>query len=549
MRKWQSAETADRMLTFSLGGISCMKHRIVALGGSALLCLCAAGTLLLGAGRPAQLQPSSVQQPVVDLDELESLDWQLPNDKWLRPFAERQPIYFVTRTSNIEEWLKLDQFWNETTESALDPYTGQEVKRQVVKIKVPLGLSQAPRPNPTNEMTVDRWILGKKLYFDPVLSSDNTVSCSSCHDPDRGWTDQSAVSIGIAGKKGGVSAPPVFNAAYNAFQFWDGRADSLEDQAQGPVGNPVEMFGGVGHAWRDAVRRVRKSPELVAAFKKAYGTEPTRDAAAKAIAVYERTVLRGNAIFDRADFAKAIRGAEEGKLDDQPQVEDYEKVLQEAFAQQDKNALQALQLNPAKDKGKIAQTAKSIFKGQKLYFGKARCNGCHVGDNFTDNQFHNLGVGVNSKGQLPAKGLGRFQALPTGAKDPDAVGAFKTPGLRGLLDTAPYMHDGSEKTLAEVIKFYNRGGNANRYLDLKMRDFDAEKAYIQARNSKKEYKGPKVYLFGPDATPIVPLELKLDDAEERDLEMFLRALHSDQADPLVADPDRMPPILSAERKK
>ncbi len=108
--------------------------------------------------------------------------------------------------------------------------------------------------------------------------------------------------------------------------------------------------------------------------------------------------------------------------------------------------------------------AQSLNDGRALFFGKARCNSCHVGDNFTDNQFHNLGVGVKD-GQLPADTLGRFATLPTGHKNPELIGAFKTPTLRHLLGTAPYMHNGSERTLEEVVEFYDRGGNANEFLD------------------------------------------------------------------------------------
>src|SRR5262249_3504669 len=140
---------------------------------------------------------------------------------------------------------------------------------------------------------------------------------------------------------------------------------------------------------------------------------------------------------------------------------DYEMVLKEAIAKKDTNALSAVGL--ADEAGALA-VAKSIANGRGLFFNKARCNACHVGDNFTDNQFHNLGVGVKD-GKLPEGAVGRFGAQATGAKDPDQFGAFKTPTLRGLLSTAPYMHDGSEKTLEAVVEFYVRGGNANEFLD------------------------------------------------------------------------------------
>lgn len=137
----------------------------------------------------------------------------------------------------------------------------------VVKIKVPLGLTQNPPIPVENSMTVAKWNLGKKIYFDTIISSNNTVSCASCHNPKMGFTDQSMVSIGINGKLGGMSAPSVYNSAYNLAQFWDGRAPTLEAQSQGPPQNPSEMFDGKGNAWDAAVERLRAKPEYVAMFK------------------------------------------------------------------------------------------------------------------------------------------------------------------------------------------------------------------------------------------------------------------------------------------
>jgi cytochrome c peroxidase len=466
-------------------------------------------------------------------------EWQVPRQRWKMPFKDEQPIYFVNRNQAPAEWDKLPRFWNETIEKAVDPQTGEVVTRKAVKIKVPLGLTANPPVPAENPMTVAKWRLGKQLYFSGLLSSDGTVSCASCHDPKRGYTDQAPVSTGIRGLKGSVSAPTVFNAAYNFLQFWDGRAASLEDQAQGPPMNPVEMFDGEGNAWERVVLRVRKEPKYVQQFRAVFGTDPTRDGIAKAIATYERTVLSGNSIHDRADLAMRIRVEDEGTGKYEITAKDYETVLTAAFDAKDEPALAALGLNVEKDRQKVAETAKSLNNGRALFFGKARCNSCHVGDNFTDNQFHNLGVGVKD-GQLPPNALGRFAALPTGHKNADLIGAFKTPTLRHLLDTAPYMHDGSERTLEEVVDFYDRGGNANEFLDAKMRDYDAEKAYLISQRTHVPYQGPNVKLFGEDQKPIVPLELHLTPQEKHDLVLFLRALQSDPADPIVADRHKMP---------
>lgn len=455
------------------------------------------------------------------------LEWQIPNTKLMTPFVKEQPIIFVS-PRNLAEWSKLPAYWNNSTEQAVDPSTGTAIERPVVKIKMPLGLTNPPKIPAANALNVGRWTLGRQLYFDGILCSDGTVSCASCHSPKQGFTDQSAVSTGINGNKGGVSAPTVMNSGLNAIQFWDGRAASLEDQAQGPPQNPLEMFDGKGHAWDEVVQRVRKSSDYTRRFQEAYGAVPTRDAIAMAIAGYERTVLNGNSIHDRAEQAMKFRVADEEGTDFTIKPKDYEKVIKEAIAKNDVTAVKALGLDPAKDAGKIGEVAEKINQGRVLFFGKARCSLCHVGENFTDSLFHNLGVGVKD-GKLPPDALGRFGALPTGAKSLDAIGAFKTPTLRGLLSTAPYMHDGSEKTLEQVVDFYDRGGNANRFLSPKMRNLEAEQAFAKGVASTTPVK-----TFGADQVPIVPFQIGLTTAEKASLVLFLRSLEG-EVDPIVMD--------------
>jgi cytochrome c peroxidase len=461
----------------------------------------------------------------------------LPNENWKMPFKDEVPIVFVARGQNPAAWDALKGFWNEDTEKAVDPRSGATVDRKVVKIKLPLGLNSPPPVPAENPMTVQKWKLGKELYFDGILSSDRTVSCSTCHDPARGYTDQSRVSVGIRGNKGGVSAPTVLNSAYHTLQFWDGRAASLEDQSQGPPQNALEMFDGDGHAWRKVVARVRAEPEKVKQFKAVFGTLPTRDAVAKAIATYERTVFSGNSIHDRAELAMRKRAEEEetGKLE--LLAKDYAKALQEAFTKKDATALKALRLDPEKDAGKVAEAARRLVSGRNLFFGKARCSSCHIGDNFTDNTFHNLGVGAKD-GKMPAAAAGRYGAQPPGHKNPEFFGAFKTPTLRHLANTAPYMHDGSERTLEEVVEFYDRGGNVNEYLDVKMRDENAEKAWHKAPAEGAPYSGPEVKVY--NGKPVVPLKLNLTKEEKADVVLFLRALQGDAPARVVADPKKMP---------
>jgi len=279
------------------------------------------------------------------------------------------------------------------------------------KVDFPLGIDgdafKVPDDNPMSEAKVE---LGKLLYFDARLSVDATISCASCHDPAKGFTDQQQFSTGFKGQKGGRNAPTVINSAFNYFQFWDGRSPSLEDQAKGPIVNPVEM----ANTLDAATATIAKIDGYAPYFKAAFGDERvTIDRIAKAIATYERTVLSGNSAWDRYVYGG--------------------------------------------DKGALSESAK---RGLELFEGKALCTRCHVGFNLTDGLFHNLGVGMNAD----KPDLGRYNVT----REEKDKGAFKTPVLRDLLKTAPYMHDGSMKTLAEVVELYDRGGEANKWLDPKV---------------------------------------------------------------------------------
>lgn len=273
--------------------------------------------------------------------------------------------------------------------------------------KVPLGL-KAPDVPADDPVTDAKVALGKLLYFDKRISADGTVSCATCHDPAKGWTDRAPVSTGIRGQKGGRSAPTVLNAAYMELQFWDGRAKSLEEQAKGPIQNPIEM--GSTHA--ETVKRIARVKGYAPLFKAAFGDEKVDiDRVAKAIASFERTILTGNSPYDR-------------------------------WRAGDKAAM-----------SEAAVRGSAVFSSA----AKGNCAICHDGFNFSDSDFHNLGVGMKAKDP----DLGRF-AVTKAEKD---RGAFRTPTLRNLADTAPYMHDGSEKSLEDVVKFYAKGGEKNPWLD------------------------------------------------------------------------------------
>ncbi len=290
---------------------------------------------------------------------------------------------------------------------------------QPIEIPTPLGLPPVPIPA-DNPPTADTVALGRRLYYDTQLSADDTVACSNCHNPALAFTDGRPVSLGVGGKTGTRNAPTVLNAAYHPLQFWDGRAKTLEDQAGGPIQNPVEM----NQPHDVMVAKIGKLKDYQAAFDKAFGPGPiTADKVEKSIASFERTLISGNSPFDRYQF-----GGDKTALSD--------------------SAVRGL----------------AIFRDKQ----KGNCVTCHTIDDkfalFTDGKFHNIGVGIDANGEL--KDLGRYEQTHAEADR----GAFRTPTLRNIAKTAPYMHDGSVKTLKDVVDFYVGGGTSNPHLDKEIKE-------------------------------------------------------------------------------
>lgn len=290
-----------------------------------------------------------------------------------------------------------------------------------VSIAAPLGLPPVPIPA-DNPPTAETIALGRKLYYDPILSVDDTVACATCHTPDLGFSDGKQFSEGVKGQTGGRNAPTVFNVAYFTTQFWDGRSPSLEKQAEGPVQNPIEM----AHTLEGVEKKLMADSGYRSEFEKAFGPgRITYEMVEKAIASFERTVVSGNSPFDRYFY-----GGD-----------------QEALSESAHRGLE-------------------VFRDPE----KGNCTACHTIDEtyalFTDNEFHNLGVDLDSQGGL--KDMGRYEVT----RNVDDQGAFKTPSLRNVALTAPYMHDGSLKTLQDVIDFYVGGGSSNLWLDEEMKALD-----------------------------------------------------------------------------
>jgi cytochrome c peroxidase len=344
------------------------------------------------------------------------------------------------------------------------------------EIKLPLGIPRdlwayfIPQDNP---MTAAKVELGRRLFFEPRLSADRTVSCATCHDPKRAFTDGKRIAEGIGGRTGVRNSPTLLNAMFNAGQFWDGRAGSLEEQAKMPLINSIEM----GNRSLDGVvDRIASMPEYTGDFGRVFGSAVTIENIAKAIGAFERTLVSANSPLDR-------------------------------YLAGDVNAMS----EPARN-------------GLTLFRGKARCGVCHaLNQNFaafatfpflTDMNYRNTGIAANYVGfdslarramaasrerssepttellkHERAGELGRF-LISGNTLD---VGAFRTPSLRNVELTAPYFHDGSAATLEDVVRYYVKGGNPNAN-----RDWQLE-------------------------------PVSLTESEQRDLVAFLKALTSDDA--------------------
>ena len=290
-------------------------------------------------------------------------------------------------------------------------------------VGMPADLSEfIPADNPMTKAKVE---LGRQLYFDPRLSGDETIACATCHHPDMGWTDNAPVSTGIHGQMGGVSAPTVMNRILGKTQFWDGRAASLEAQAAGPVGNPIEM----GFTWERAEVLLREVEGYDLQFRAIFGGPATEDTATKAIAAFERTVFAGGSPYDHFERATPFYSLDMEDETDADLIARYEEAMR------------------GEEEHPMSEGAE---RGRELFFGKANCSACHAGPDLSDEQFHNIGIAQMGPDPFP----GRFAV--TGA-DADR-GATKTPGLHNIAETGPYMHDGSFKTLVEVVLHYKRGG-------------------------------------------------------------------------------------------
>jgi cytochrome c peroxidase len=286
----------------------------------------------------------------------------------------------------------------------------QAISPAAFRPELPLGLDLYMPVPEDNPLTPERVALGRKLFRDPILSRDRSLACTGCHVPEHAFTDGRSVSVGVFGRTGERNVPALLNRSWGRSFFWDGRTKTIEEQVVQPVVNPVEL----DLTLEEAVARLAADAQYAQEFAAAFGREVNAEDLARALAGYVRTILAGDAPIDR--YYAGHRDA----------------------------------LSPA------------ARRGLDLFRGKANCTACHLGPTFTDEQFHNTGIAWRD-GSL--RDLGRYLVT----KNEFDRGAFKTPSLREVARTAPYMHDGSLATLEAVVDFYDRAGNRNPHIDPELR--------------------------------------------------------------------------------
>ncbi|MEI5637787.1 MULTISPECIES: cytochrome-c peroxidase [unclassified Pseudoalteromonas] len=310
-----------------------------------------------------------------------------------------------------------------------------------------------PKQNPFN---VAKLFLGEKLFHDPLLSHSKQIACASCHEPELGWADGKKTSFGHNRQRGKRNAPSIENVAFSTSFFWDGRAKTLEQQALLPIQDPIEM----NLSLTDMVSRLKQKPEYKTAFSAAFGDNAiTALRVGQALATFQRTIVSRRSDFDMFLMA--------GK--------------------QKTEKLRAIYSNAMSDQA---------IWGMHLFRTKARCMNCHHGPTFSDNQFHSLGLTYY---QRKLQDLGRYLFT----QDPSDVGKFKTPSLRGVMNTKPWMHNGVFADMEGLLNFYNAGGAKFTKKEEDPLSPETSKLLHPLNLSKKELDALAAFLQAITASPAV----------------------------------------------
>ena len=348
------------------------------------------------------------------------------------------------------------------TVAQIQAWLDEPANHAPLSVTLPTGLAASasavyiPEDNPITKAKIE---LGRQLYFDKRLSSDNTVSCADCHHPDEGYSRHTQFGVGVDGQEGNRNSPVSYNRIVSRAQFWDGRADSLEAQAIGPIANPIEM----GNTHEKAVAMVAGLEGYKIQFEAIFGGDVDIEKIGKAIATFERAVVTGPSAYDFYEPLRSFEMAFADELEDLDSLKEEEPELYDRYQK----------LLADSDSKPMSESAR---RGREIFFSdRGACTACHAGANFTDEKYHNLGIGMTSDDP----DLGRFAET----KEEKDRGAFKTPTVRNVVQSAPYMHDGSLKTLEEVVEWYAKGGHANPNLSEKMKKLnlnDQDKADLVA---------------------------------------------------------------------
>lgn len=461
--------------------------------------------VILASCQRAQQYSSPAKSPRVELEKTKVAELS-PRLSWIAPLERADlPIQFVSEAS--PEWQQLPAYW--THYPPIRPYLAQPPlaalaalvvanEHAAIKVKVPRGL---PDPTPhfpsSNPPTYGKWRLGKELFNTRLLRAGaSEFSCASCHLPQSGFTEDHGRTAG--GKYNTLS---LVNVAYNRRQFWDGRVQTLEEtlvRSLEDEGNQTDTESRTKalhqHIWGGFVRSLvdQKDEQLNARFDLVFGVpQPTQDTVAQALATYLRTLLSGDSLFDRAD--KLRRDQKATALS----AEHFRALVADETTAN--VLLDGLKGKPGRD----ALPALAA-KGHDLFHGRARCVLCHHGPLFTDQDYHNVGYlkredDAVDEGQPQGKETGRAVHTPIGLKESRLVGAFRTPTLRNLARTAPYFHDGSQRTLSYVVQFYDDGVQPTPHLAKALKDGEREQ---RLRLSQEEMDALVIFLRTLEGRPI-----------------------------------------------
>lgn len=342
----------------------------------------------------------------------------------------------------------------------IEKWLADDANHEVLEVTLPYGLRAAteniyiPEDNPLTRAKIE---LGRQLYFDKRLSVDGTVSCADCHHPDEGYGRHTQFGVGINDLTGNRNSPISYNRILSEAQFWDGRADSLEAQAVGPIENPIEM----GNTHEQCVATLSSIDGYRIQFERVFDDGTTIDNVGKAIAAFERVIVTRPSPYDYYEPQRQFeRNFAQYLTEDE--IEYFEEDEPDLFEQYQK-------LKATSAEHPLSESAK---RGAELFFSESvNCAKCHSGANFADEKYHNLGVGMDQE----SPDLGRYEVTKVDADR----GAFKTPTIRNVALSAPYMHDGSHETLEEVIEWYNQGGFPHEYLSKDVKKLELSSQDVQ----------------------------------------------------------------------